>query len=453
MIWHNFCKYKYETVFKDYMQIEKELRMNLELRKIHIKDVSFSGINKIENNVLFICPERLKEYVMEDKRIKDVYFEIARPGESVRIMPVKDVIEPRAKPDGNIFSGTFGVQMEELGEGITYVLNGCAVVTTGPIVGFQEGLIDMCGPAAKYSIFTKLINIVMCITKEDNVDPHEHEEAVRLAGIKAAYHIGKIGFSYEDYETENYEWKTIGEKYQEYPDLPKVAYIYNCMSQGLLHDTYFYGRDTKLMIPTMITPLEVMDGAIISGNCVSPGSKTTTYHHLNNAVIKECLKRHGKEINFIGIVLNPLMVTLKEKYRNCMLAVRQVEMLGADGVVISQEGFGNPTTDLMTLCRSLEKKGIKTVIITNEDAGSDGMSESLPDSVTEAVAIISTGNSNATIMLPKMDKIIGHLKDIEKTTGGNVDSIQDDGNLLVEIHGIMGSHNLQGNTYLSATTI
>lgn len=427
--------------------------MSLELRKIHINDVVFSAENKIENNVLHLNKISLSEFIKEDKRIKEVDFDIAKPGQSVRILPVKDVIEPRVKLKGEIFPGVFKEHMDEAGTGITYVLNGCAVVTTGPIVGFQEGLIDMSGPAAQYSIFSKLINITMNITKEDYLDPHEHEETVRLAGIKLARFIGEIGLNYEDYETETYEWKSIGEKYKEHACLPRVAYVYNCMSQGLLHDTYYYGRDTKHIVPSLITPLEVMDGAIVSGNCVSPGSKTTTYHHLNNAVIKELLKKHGKEINFMGIVLNPLMVTLKEKYRNCMLTVKNIEMLGAEGVIISQEGFGNPTTDLMVVCQSLEKRNIKTVIITNEDAGIDGMSESLPDSVTEAKAIVSTGNSNATIMLPKVDKIIGNLKEIEKTTGGNVDSIQEDGKLLVEIHGIMGSHNLQGNTYLSATTI
>lgn len=100
-----------------------------------------------------------------------------------------------------------------------------------------------------------------------------------------------------------------------------------------------------------------------------------------------------------------------------------------------------------------EKRGVKTVIITNEDAGTDGMSESLPDVVTEANAIVSTGNSNATILLPKMDRVHGELKEVERVTGGNVDSIKPDGTLLLEIHGIMGGHNLQGNTYLSATTV
>lgn len=427
--------------------------MKLELRNVVIRDIVFSDENKVEDHILYVSKDSLEQIVMEDARVKSVTFDIARPGESVRIIPVKDVIEPRAKKDGAIFPGTFEETMEEGGHGITYALKGCAVTSTGPIVGFQEGLIDMSGPAAEYTMFSRLNHLVMVIEKQPDLDPHEHEQVVRLAGLRLAKYVGEIGFTSADYESEFYEWDSIGEKFGQYPGLPKVVYVYNCMSQGLLHDTYFYGRDSKMMVPTIVTPLEVMDGAIVSGNCVSPGSKTTTWHHLNNAVIKECLEKHGKEINFMGIVLNPLMVSLKEKYRDCMLTIRTVEMLGADGVIISQEGFGNPTTDLMLVCQGLEKRGIKTVIITNEDAGVDGMSESLPDSVPEANAIVSTGNSNATILLPKMEKTIGVLEDVAKTTGGNVDSIQEDGSLLIEIHGIMGGHNLQGNTYLGATTI
>lgn len=438
---------------KVFTETKEKRIMQLELREISIQDIVFDKENKIEDGVLHVNGDILKEVVMEDKRVKNVSFDIARPGESVRILPVKDVIEPRAKVDGDTFPGLFKETMEEGGYGITYALKNCAVTSTGPIVGFQEGLIDMSGPAAQYTPFSKLNHLVMVIEKHEEFGPHEHEQIVRLAGIRLAKFIGELAIGYEEYKSTTYTWDSIGKKYSEYPDLPKVVYVYNCMSQGLLHDTYFYGRDSKLMVPTIVTPLEVMDGAIVSGNCVSPGSKTTTWHHLNNAVIKECMEKHGKEINFMGIVLNPLMVSLKEKYRDCMMTIRTVEMLGADGVIISQEGFGNPTTDLMLVCQGLEQRGIKTVIITNEDAGVDGMSESLPDSVTEANAIVSTGNSNATIMLPKMDKIIGVLEDIAKTTGGNVESIQDDGRLLIEIHGIMGGHNLQGNTYLGATTV
>lgn len=426
--------------------------MTYELRKVQIKDVRLGTENGISQGVLTINEKGVIDLIKEDARVKDVEIQIARPGESARILPVKDVIEPRIKLNGDIFPGVCS-EIDEAGTGVTYALKGCAVVTTGPIVGFQEGLIDMSGPGAEYSIFSALNNIVIQIFKADSVEPHEHEQTVRKAGIKAAKYIAQAALNCVEFTAEKLEWKNIGEKYQEYPDLPKVVYVYNCMAQGLLHDTYYYGRDAKMMTPMLLNPFEVMDGAVISGNCVSPGSKTTTYHHQNNAVIAQCLARHGKEINFMGIILNPLMVTLKEKYRDCMLTVKYAEMLGAEGAVISQEGFGNPTTDLMITCRELENKGIKTVIITNEDAGLDGMSESLPDIVSEANAIISTGNSNATVMLPKMDRIIGQLQEISRVTGGNVDSIQDDGRLLVEIHGIMGSHNLQGNTRLTATTV
>jgi Glycine/sarcosine/betaine reductase component B subunits. len=427
--------------------------MELELRKISINDICFDTENKIVDDCLHVDPGKLEDIVMEDSRIKKVTFDIARPGESVRIVPVKDVIEPRAKLDGEMFAGTFREDMNEAGSGITYALSGCVVTTTGPIVGFQEGVIDMSGPGAQYTVYSKLCHLAAVIEKQDYVDQHDHETVVRLAGLRLAEYLGKLGFGCEDYVSEKYEWKSIGEKFNEYPELPKVVYVYNCMAQGLLHDTYFYGRDAKVMVPTMITPLEVMDGALVSGNCVSPGSKTTTYMHQNNAVIKELFAKHGKELNFMGIVLNPLMTTLKEKFRDRMLTVREVKMLGADGVLISQEGFGNPTTDLMIVCQELEKSGIKTVIITNEDAGVDGMSESLPDSVQEADAIVSTGNSNATVMLPAMEKTIGNVKEVERVCGGNVNSIQPDGRLLLEIHGIMGSHNLQGNTMLGAITI
>lgn len=426
--------------------------MELELRKIKINDVKFGEKTIVEDGVLYVNKEQLVTLLKEDERVKTVSIDIAKPGESVRIIPVKDVIEPRAKLNGEAFPGIDGA-IAEVGFGITYVLQGSAVVTTGPIVGFQEGIIDMSGPLVEYTPFAHLNNIVIDIGKADGVPPHEHEEAVRKAGVKAAHFIAKQALTYEIYETETLVWESIGKKIERYPDLPKVVYVYFCMSQGLLHDTYFYGKDSKRMTPGLVSPLEVMDGAIVSGNCVSPGSKTTTYHHQNNAVIRECFKRDGQEINFIGVILNPLMTTLDEKFRNSVLTPRIAEMLGADGAVISQEGFGNPTTDLMMVCRGLEKKGIKTVIISNEDAGVDGKSEPLPDGTIEADAIISTGNSNATIHIPKMERVLGDIKAIERVTGGFVGSIQPDGSLVIEIHGIMGSHNLQGFGKLSAVTV
>lgn len=422
--------------------------MQLELQYAVVKDIKLGNNTILNNGILEVNQEELIGLIKEDERVEYVKLSIAKPGDSTRILPVKDVIEPRAKKIGDTFPGIIG-EMNEVGVGTTFVLKDSAVVTTGPIVGFQEGIIDMSGPLAEYTPFSKLNNLVVEVSKNENVTPHEHEEMVRVAGIKAANYLASKCMDYGFDHNEVFQWEP--EKADQ--SLPRIAYVYQCVGQGLLHDTYFYGKDSKLMVPTIINPLEAFDGAIVSGHCVSAGSKTTTYHHQNNAVIKEFFKRNNKDLNFVGVVLNPMTTYLKDKYRNSMLTAKLVEMMKADGAVQSQEGFGNPTTDLMLICKKLENKGIRTVLISNEDAGVDGMSESLPDGVIEANAMISTGNSNARIRIPAMEKVIGDMSALEHITGGFEGSRQDDGSLIVEIHGIIGSHNLQGYSNLSAITI
>ena len=175
--------------------------MVLELRKIAIRSIEFGSPARIEGDKLIVDPDEMKEWMLEDSRIKNVSFDIALPGTSTRILPVKDVIEPRAKIEGETFPGLFREDMEEGGSGVTYCLDGCVVTTTGPIVGFQEGVIDMSGPAAEYNVYSKLCHLVMILEKQDYVDPHEHEEVVRLAGIKLARKVGELAFPCENYTT------------------------------------------------------------------------------------------------------------------------------------------------------------------------------------------------------------------------------------------------------------
>ena len=72
-------------------------------------------------------------------------------------------------------------------------------------------------------------------------------------------------------------------------------------------------------------------------------------------------------------------VTLADKERSSNMTAKLVEFLGADGAIISEEGFGNPDTDMIMNCYKIEEKGIKTVLITDEYAGRMA-SQSLADS-------------------------------------------------------------------------
>lgn len=425
--------------------------MKLELGKIFITDIVFDEASKIEGGVLHVCKADLEKVAMTEEKLKSVSFDIAKPGESVRITPVKDVIEPRVKVEGKggVFPGVIS-KVDTVGSGKTYALKGMAVVTAGPIVGFQEGVIDMTGVGAQYTPFSKTLNLCMVCEPLEDVEKHEYERAVRMAGLKVATYIGELARELTPDEVETYETPDIAEGMKLYPDLPRVAYVQMLQSQGLLHDTYVYGVDAKKILPTILYPTETMDGAIISGNCVSACDKNPTYVHENNRVVEALYKQHGKTINFVGQIITNENVYLADKERSSNQTAKLCRMLGLDGVIVSQEGFGNPDTDLIMNCKKIEAEGVKTVIITDEYAGRDGKSQSLADADPAADAVVTGGNANQVVRLPKLDKVIGTLAYVDKIAGASEETLQQDGSLLVELQVITGATNETGFGTLSA---
>ena len=423
----------------------------LELGHINIKDIQFGPESKIEDGVLYVNEDAVKAIVLEDEKIKSCKLDIARPGESVRITPVKDVIEPRVKVEGRggVFPGVIN-KVDTVGEGKTYALKGMAVVTAGKIVGFQEGIIDMTGPGADYTPFSKLNNLVVVCEPVDGIKQHDYEPAVRFAGFRVAVYLGELARELTPDSTEVFETYGIMEGAEKLPGLPRVAYVQMLQSQGLLHDTYVYGVDAKKTLSTMMTPTEVMDGAIVSGNCVSACDKNPTYVHENNPVVHDLFAEHGKTLNFVAHILTNENVYFADKQRSSDWTAKLCRLLDLDGVVVSQEGFGNPDTDLIMNCKKIEAEGVKTVIITDEYAGRDGKSQSLADADAAADAVVTGGNANQVIVLPKLDKVIGTLDYVNTIAGGNEHSLREDGTIEVEIQAITGATNETGFGYLSA---
>ncbi|MDO4595050.1 MAG: glycine/sarcosine/betaine reductase component B subunit [Tissierellia bacterium] len=420
--------------------------MRLELGEIYIEDIQFSETSEIKDHVLYLNKSDLVNAAdLEDSYLEDVDFEIAKPGESVRIIPVKDVLEPRVKVEGKgeVFPGILN-KVDQVGEGKTLALKNMAVVTTGSIVGFQEGIIDMTGEGAKYTPFSKLNNLVMIATPKENVNQKNHEHSVRMAGLKVTNFIASLAKDLEADETKVYETLPLLEQIDKNKDLKKVVYVYMLQTQGLLHDTYVYGVDAKQIIPTFLYPTEFMDGAVVSGNCVSACDKNPTYVHLNNDVIKNLYEEDGKSINFLGVIITNENVYLNDKKRSSDMTAKLAKLLGADAAIVSQEGFGNPDTDLIMNCTKLEKNGIDTVIITDEYAGNDGLSQSLADADKLANACVTCGNANEFVKLPKLDKIIGDINAAKVIAGANDHSLNEDGTIEVEIQAITGATNETG---------
>ena len=411
--------------------------MKLEMGHIYIKDIQFAAESKIEDGILYVSEEAVRAVALEDEKIKSASFDIAKPGESVRITPVKDVIEPRVKVEGRggIFPGVIA-KVDTVGSGKTYALKGMAVVTAGRIVD--------------YTPFSKTLNLVMVCEPVDGIKQHDYEAAVRFAGFRVATYIGELARELTPDETKVYETCTIKEGMEKYPELPRVAYVQMLQSQGLLHDTYVYGVDAKKIVPTIMSPTEVMDGAIVSGNCVSACDKNPTYVHQNNPVVHDLFEQHGKTINFVCQIITNENVYLADKMRSSDWTAKICKMLDLDGVIVSQEGFGNPDTDLIMNCKKIEAEGVKTVIITDEYAGRDGKSQSLADADPAADAVVTGGNANQVIILPKLDKVIGTLDYVTKIAGASEETLREDGSLEVELQVLTGATNETGFNKLSA---
>jgi glycine reductase len=419
-----------------------------ELRRVHVSDVTFGEKSSFSRGILTINADDVRSVVLQDRFIKSVDVQIARPGEEKRIVPIKDILEPRAKANGDpVFPGC-GTEPDYIaGTGSTVVLDGVCVVTTGTMVNFQEGLVDMTGPGAEYSLFSGKINVALVIAPVDGLGKHEHERAVRLAGINVARYLGSLAVEAE-YEPEIYPATSPFD----FPELPKVVYVCQIIAQGLLHDNYIYGLNAQGCLPVLFRPTEFMDGAVVSGNCAAPCHKHTTYHHQNNPIVEDLYSEHGKTLNFAGVIVAPVRTAFADKERICRQIAKMAEMLGTDGVILSEDGGGNPEVDLMLTTRLLERSGIKTVIVTDEYAGSDGASAGLADVTPEADAVVTNGNGNQRVTLPPLS-VIGDIRTVERITGGHAGGLHDDGSIDMEIAGIMGSTNELGAESLTTVLI
>ncbi len=161
-------------------------------------------------------------------------------------------------------------------------------------------------------------------------------------------------------------------------------------------------------------------------------------------------EQHGKTINFVGHIITNENVYLADKQRSSDWTAKLCKMLDLDGAIVSQEGFGNPDTDLIMNCKKIEAEGVKTVIITDEYAGRDGKSQSLADADPAADAVVTGGNANQVIILPKLDKVIGTLDYVTKIAGASEETLREDGSLEVELQVLTGATNETGFNKLSA---
>lgn len=398
----------------------------LELATYEIRKAKFAQQMGLEGGTLSLNEAELVDLILEDDRIKSAAIRIAVPGESTRIVHCLDAVEPRVKVAGPgvAFPGFLG-GVETVGQGKSVRLGGVSVLTSSrypqPFSGLlaaREAIVDMSGPTAAYSPFSRVLNIVLLLSPQPSLDNADYDDAVRRASLKVADRLARLAVELPPDET------TVFDISKRDPSLPNVAYFYQIQGQGNLADTFLYGQTIDNLVPTLIHPNEVIDGALVSGVFVYASFKNPTYLHLNNPIIWELQARHGKDLNFVGVILNRgHNYTQTEKERSSYWAAKLASFLEADGVVLTAEGGGNSAIDMMLACQYMEASGIKTTLLTYESPGNDGRDFPLFYSVPEADALVSIGTDQVTVNNPRMEQVIGseYLLDDETPSIGPYD--------------------------------
>lgn len=424
--------------------------MKLELGNFYVKEIVFGPKTQYENGRLTVNKQESLDVVMADSHITHAELYIANPGDDIRITPVKEAVEPRYRVGGGpVFPGVTG-PLQQVGSGTTYALKNMSVLVVGKHAGgFQDGLIDMSGEGAKYTYYSGLRNLVLVADTDEDFERAEQQKknhALRWAGMRLAEYLGSALKDLNPEQTEVYELAPILKRQAETSELPGVAIVLQLQSQmeepG--HNDLFYGWNTNHMLPTLIHPCEVLDGAVISGSFMPSSSKWSTYDIQNFPVIRRLIEEDGKTINFAGVILSNLNVAMEQKERAAQMVAQIAKNLGVDAAVVAEEGYGNPDADFIACIAALEDAGIKTVGLTNEATGRDGASQPLVSLDEKADAIVSCGNVSQIIILPPMETVLGELEALARdgNSGGWADdevlgpSVRPDGSIIMENNGM-----------------
>lgn len=420
--------------------------MKLEIGNFYINEITFGENTKYESGVLTINKEDVINYIKEDERITEADLHIVNPGDMVRLCPVKEAIEPRVKiGNRSLFPGYTG-ELEPCGEDKTHALKNCSVLVVGKHWGgFQDGIIDMGGEGSKYTYFSQLKNIVLVADTNEEFEKNEQQkknDALRRAGHKVAEYIAECVRDLEPEEIESYELEPITKRSKEVNELPSVVFVMQLQSQ-MEEDGYndlVYGWNTNHLVPTLMHPNEILDGALVSGSFMPCSSKWSTYDMQNTPVLKRLYEEHGKTLNLLGVILSNLNVALEQKERSALYVAQIAKTLGADGAIVAEEGYGNPDADFVGCIVALEDVGVKVVGLTNECTGRDGNSQPLVTLDEKLDAVVSCGNVSELIELPPMETVLGELKALARdglSGGWSNDeilgpSVKEDGSIIME---------------------
>jgi hypothetical protein len=390
--------------------------MKLELGTFPVTDVVLGGESKWSDGVLTVDEDGILKAIKQDPRIRAVKIELVKPGESVRIASVRDVIEPRIKVSGPgvVYPGMFGRPVTTVGQGRTHRLAGTSVIEVAEVEFYHgndawlDTFIDMSGPGA-IAPYCDMPNVCVELEVDTSLAIEDQNEACHGAALLASDLIAEATRGLEPPDLKTYELTETP------PDMPKVVYIIHLRSPQhyadsvYAHWTSIYGL-SRQTTPWVLHPNEIFDGAI---------SGRGSWELINNPIVEDMYEAHGKEFAFAGVIAARTRWSAQnEKDITSQQCAKIAAMLGASGAIITYDAGGNDFMETIRTVQACENAGIKTVFATGEespDTGGPPLLEPLP----EACAIVTLGQGGGgpgsgsagpmagNQTLPAVEKLIG----------------------------------------------
>jgi glycine reductase len=383
--------------------------VHLEVAAFPVRRARLGAPAAYDDGLLTIDAAAVRTLVLEDPRIADVRLELAHPGESVRVLRALDAIEPLHKPDGPVraFPGFLGPP-HTVGHGRTHRLSGFTVVqvTDFPfpahgVQAFEEGVIEMSGPGAAYSGCADRVNLLLVLEPGRAASNVDYDDAVRRAALRVADHLAALTVGHAPAHVETFDHGGDGGGRR------RVVWVHQVRAQGPMVQSFLYGHEISGMLPTVLDPGELLDGALVGAN-YKTGTRTPTCVHTRHPSLLALAARHGRDLHFAGVIVarghheNELM-----KERSAHFVAKLATLLRADGALCTYEATGNTHVDFMLTVQALERAGIPAASVVHEYGGPLGEDPPLVDFVPEAVALVSSGGIDRRVALPAVERVIG----------------------------------------------
>ena len=370
-------------------------------RMVHdVRELALGERTSYDAGCLTVGEESVLD-LLRDPALAEARLACAAPGDAVRIVGALDAVQPCSKGPGGggVFPGWLGSPMPA-GRGETHVLRGAAVLAAGYLPRAQEAVIDMSGPAAPLSPLAATHNLVVEFAPAADAAWEDVDAALRRGLVRVAAHLAEAALDAEPDAVEE-----LAEPGSASSDRPRVGVVLNLQTQGKFKDVFVYGRSLSAGLPTVISPGELDDGAVVSGQFGHPALKNPTYLHQTHPVVAAL--RACDELELAALVLCPEPVDQANKELISAHAARLCAGLGLDAAIVTKEGGGNADADVSLKLDRLEEEGITAVGILAEMAGRDGTGPPLVVPPAKATALVSTGNYDERMTLPGVERALG----------------------------------------------